>query len=1394
MPIKNSFRRSLLNCQPKAKTSEKVVSTAYDEEDGYAGVPIGFIDTIERQVNLERNADDAISLTGIFDSKGSDKFSVDPQRPEIVAITQLFEDDPILYQKLLSLKNLEASLDEADLKTIFDLIFSRPSLRNALEERLNGYFENRSNTNDIFSSLARIVSSIDDFRDSINFIESNKNLHKVASKKRERIVTKFSEDPKGSSMSLKRTFLGLDDVTVLSNTSLLQLLLISLVLPGNVSFKPSTRSIEQASRFFLPVIEHDVANDFLQLLSTKDVMNKSDFFDIETSLPKDAYARLCILADALSYELTTTIGLKKIGSNNIFDVLTSKVSPITNVIRDESIDTAITSLLRNNNTLPFEVRTHAIDGVSYKGVLEEYVDPSVTDASLDFSKLTTFSRDFSSKIGSYLNQIKIIRGIEDGDSRITGSGLLTWICEYVLKSTDRYRELQKPGQIVTAPKEFIQLSLFCEIAKNNTTNGTGARFNIFTKIFEDTTESINTNTSPLIRPAILIPFKVQPTNIKNNFAFNLQTRDSNQVSAEQKGPYSSGGFYSSRTGKTNEERNKNIVPSADTDERKVGISKASLELLDVSIDDILKSRDKDIEDPNLQNPILKIASSKSTARTNKKNDQKNHDEITRSSAISGITFGSYALEAKVLKKKTSIKIQNPINSNRSFLKDKRIENFNTRKLSKKLENNSAKSSKITSTFISPNIKRISIDLQSSRILGTSLIKDGVIEHSNISYGGLSSNSNSKISKKLYLSNPSEANDDGTIEELSNLISSINLIDGESREEDKNTFKKNTNLNIASSNIKKGTRNMTVYDGMNIPERYFDILSTLLDGTNDIVDGVITPSTLEEIVDRLNFDNSISHCMKEFYFELTKAIRETLKLSSDVDNVTSNYYLNNQKIKFIIYQIFNSILSLFNSSRLVKIRNRNSESTNILTVESRIDVEKLLEERRILSVLASSSGTTADIAASTTAITKFSDILKAISYCSTSNDLAIERYCLMKAYVETYTASVSSLTNTISTNEMKKIVNNLKANNKVELLDNLTKEYISLKQLSLIKEFENPITVRYSTRSSRIANNIVSFLLRSPNIKDFDIITVGIPVKSVETLRRVDSKGITDLDISGRGEYLEIEITKRDVQFSDIINKPAKIRFTPLLEVIPQFSIKSDMISSFEDFTFLCYYDKKWNQHQFTDAVTFISNVTGLEYSDSVVIAINHIIDCLCKLTTKSLNGIEFENLTSTKNRNRMSRSGFEFFRSIKSDQIIGNILPLGDMSEEDYLFKDGENYLFKTFSQLGKNVIDKTDQPTHRLFTSFINDPIFSYENELNELTAPAIFERTYCFVLSSNDFEIDRELSYSIESATTMISGLLRSLLMTDNGTTLKYTKEEGKMSRLIAEEMSVKINLVSN
>jgi hypothetical protein len=631
--------------------------------------------------------------------------------------------------------------------------------------------------------------------------------------------------------------------------------------------------------------------------------------------------------------------------------------------------------------------------------------------------------------------------------------------------------------------------------------------------------------------------------------------------------------------------------------------------------------------------------------------------------------------------------------------------------------------------------------------------------------------------------------------LSNLVSSVRLIDEALRENNQSADLKMMNLNLASYNMKKGTKNIAIRDGTNIPEKYFNIFNMLADGTKDLTLGAVTSSTLEEIIDRLNVDKSISYYMKLFYTELTNVINDILRTPANSNNVTSNYFLNDQKIKFLIYQIFNSILSLFDSIRLVKVSETNSQSTNVLTVQTRIKVNDLLAERRSLDAIATAEGTVADIIANTIITPSFASILKAISYCSTSNDLTIERYSVLNSFVEMYTTAVASLTNTVSSNEIKKIVSSLKATGRLDVLNNLTLEYISSKQLSLIKDFEDPITVRYPTRTSRVANNIISILLGSPNIKDFDIITVGVPVKSVEVLRRVHSSSTVSLDKSGRGEYIEIELSKRDIQFSDIVRKPVKIRFTPFLEVVPQFTTSLDMISSFEDFTFLCYFDKKWNQLQLSDAVNFVINKTGLEYSDSVVIVINHIVDALCKLSMKSLSSINIEDLTSTRIKNEISKGGYDFFKNILRDQISGEMLPTGDMNDDEYLYKNiGSNYSLKMFSELGKNVIDKTDQPTHRLLSSFLNDPIFYYENEFNSISATPAFERIYCCAVSTNDFEIDRILSYSIESAKAMISGLIHSGLMVDDGTTLKYVKEDGKISRLIADEISAKINLVSN
>jgi hypothetical protein len=143
MPINSAFRRSLLNCQPVMSASSRVVSTAFDKTDGYAGIAAGFSCLTERQNGLSSRTIDSITLAGISDFEGSKTFSVDPQRPEIILISKLFEGDRNANQKLLNLRDFESSIDEADIKTIFDEILTSSQLKDALDKRIELDYQNR---------------------------------------------------------------------------------------------------------------------------------------------------------------------------------------------------------------------------------------------------------------------------------------------------------------------------------------------------------------------------------------------------------------------------------------------------------------------------------------------------------------------------------------------------------------------------------------------------------------------------------------------------------------------------------------------------------------------------------------------------------------------------------------------------------------------------------------------------------------------------------------------------------------------------------------------------------------------------------------------------------------------------------------------------------------------------------------------------------------------------------------------------------------------------------------------------------------------------------------------------------------------------------------------------
>jgi hypothetical protein len=1498
MPINSAFKRSLLNCQPIMDASKKVVSTAFDKTDGYAGVAAGFANLIERQNGLDPRTLDSISLAGVSDFEGSQTFSVDPQRPEIILISKLFEGNKEVNEKLLDLRDFEASIDEADIKTIFDEIVSNEKLREALNKRIDIDYQNRDKARKILESLSRLAASIDNFRDLIDFVGSNTEIHKIAASNKSRISTDFSEDPSGSSMSFKRTFLGLNDLSYVSNTTLLQTLFISLLLPGNIKFSNQNIANLQGEKFLLPALQYDSTSDFLQLLASKDVASREGFFEVESRLPKDAYSKLSLLSDALSYELLTTVGLRKIEKQNVFELLQNSVGPVVDIIRSNSQENTIVSNFRIENNLPFEIRKNTIDGVTYGGVLEKFIDPVISNASLDFRDLNNFSKKISSNIGSYLNSVETLRGIKNNSySNLKGYNLITQICGHIQESAS---SIPTNTRVSTLGLQFALLS---EIAKNNTSNGIESRFNLFEKVLEDneliensvgTDRARPSSNSATNRPRPKSTSDASRLIGSNNFLMNTPAfRTLLNSSSRSNSNSSNGGSFSSLLDRARELANKNsidsrqqiitptnraltstskVIKNKNTNQmssiamlrediknenipskvfvretirgvlgslalstnsnifstsknsqyneveeensdvlnikeskiEEVGTSYAVLEKFNIILQDVYKRRSSNNNTD--YNPVSSISKSTTIKKKEKKSKDRAQDKINR---INLLTLGALPIQRRAASKMVAIPAQNislsaetSRNNSNSFIsnvaatKRKIVDQSKSSKSSNKISvlNKTLTASSTLYTNLKTSTVSSTGPISSNVLFGTSLKQDSVKEHLRLISSNIGKKPVISPTNKLDQIDPRTIDKVDTIDELLDMVDSVKLLETSSnspvaKNNRISSFKK---INLDFSASKKKARPLS--EGFNpinsINPKFSSFFNVLLDGTNDNTNSLNFNSDINAILNQIKSKNTIMEKIDLFYNDISNTINAYVGSDDVLDSYTSNYKLDKFKIKFIIYQIFMSILSLTQSSRMVRI-NSTYNFADGFKVQSRISIDAIKVELGALAAISNSSGTTADIVSSGKITTNFSKIIKAIAYCSISNDLILERYSLAKSFLDIYTTSVNSLISSSQSQDIIESLDILAKIQNIELLKNLTQEYISSKQLLYSKVFNESISIKNSTRQIRVAKNVLKNILDDKN-NDVDVICVGLPVKTTEILRRFDSKTNKSISLTGK-EYIELEFTKRNVQFSDIVFKSSKIRFSPRLEVIPRFSDSINLNGQIEDFIYLCYEENNWVSKNLNQATTFINKITGLSYVESTVLILNHVIDSICKLTFNVTAGLSFDEFLSNKNNNEISKEGYDFFNLLLSDPVMSEILPTGDMSKEDYLEKNKNSYRLKSFSSLGKDVIDKIDQSTYRLLGLFLGDTSFNAEKFIEELVKTNAFERVYCCILNQDDYVFDKISSYSTKSGRTVVDGLLRDKIVTQTDEEIVFN-DDSFMKRLDADEISVKINLVSN
>jgi hypothetical protein len=470
---------------------------------------------------------------------------------------------------------------------------------------------------------------------------------------------------------------------------------------------------------------------------------------------------------------------------------------------------------------------------------------------------------------------------------------------------------------------------------------------------------------------------------------------------------------------------------------------------------------------------------------------------------------------------------------------------------------------------------------------------------------------------------------------------------------------------------------------------------------------------------------------EEFPSIIRAMRSYCNIINDLGingRLTNNYKLNNEKIKFLVFELFMSILSLFDSTSVRITRRLEEHASNsgkppypppsgtisFTVLNASINRLGLLQELSDLQTLAKVRGREIDI--STKMLSRLRKVTTSIGYCSAASDLVASRIYQIEAISKVYFSSIEEFIKNASKSVYKEIAN---SSNKI-IFNNLNNEIMMAKKIACFKAISKPISLNVMNRIERTyfdySNTFEDELFKNKT----SIVAVGLSNGTIESLRDTTKK-----------EYVEIKISKRNPLYSDKNINDTILRYCPYVMAIPQISKATNILSIINDFLYLCYENGEWTPKSVGNTVKFIMKKTGLNYGSSKIILVNHAIDALSKIHIYSKLGIDLDDLLYKPEFLTVSKQGKEFFEK----NIVG-LIPsiLGNLTVSDIFEKKDDTYRLKKFSELGVDLIDRTDVPTYRLLSSVLLDSLFTAESIEKRIFSNGAFERVYCACLSQED------------------------------------------------------------
>ena len=1264
MPIKTIKRLSIDNqpipLLPSAGNSTDIRATTTSTSSAQIIPPLGAADVVVGR-------DDFVEQDG-------SRSSVDMPRPIFSSIDRIDFVGSELEDRL-DRTRLESTLDESDAVLVMDEISSSPDLSAGISERQALYDSVIDSVDSVLDGLVKTAEIVDKVRDAADLQAGAQLVFDSISKYLEDYPSKYQSDVSTRQSSLSRVLNGFSDIGAVNSTSIFAALLNSCVMHGSTGFStaPPTAKFQQ---FTAPLPTSDKAGDFLAVLASSDVTSYSGFNNARAVLPSDPSQRIILLLDALSYEMSTSLGLGRVGRSTMSALHDALVGDVSNVVLYSPDDGTIGSKLVTNSVFPLEVRDPQ-STTKRTGLLSGWIDPHIKDSSFKFEQLDEFVTLLTESVGKYVDEVATARMLDDSSSSMSSPLFFRLLMTSIFGGLSSVIDSNGDTTLLDKNQLSLLALLFALETPGVVESAKKTRFDVFklvsSGLIEEATVATTVNSPET-------PETTQVTKVSGKITFGdgvvdvpieseiASTTTSTTVSVVDDTP---------------------STPSVAMAVSGSGKKRSPTSSLDISL-------------PSIATPTIDSGFSSST--------------VDRSTGTTGVVLKLFGIDVEDPTTVTT----SLLNSLSNLFKVKEISERSSSKRSLR-DGFFSKTLNVSRSLSGNHHDLLVADKSKSGIQGMTTQVSSQSKRTPHHHVPTLSSSSSRA--RRVGESRTFASDilGGTLSRSSTLsLSGKSPLVAKSSRTGLDVVKfskRQSGSSLGSKSLGKDKLSDPFH--ASLPESSSSLFNVAL---NSVIDLCSAKNAVPLITDSLRstFNSHISDVAGEFSFDF-------------LTSKTANYSLGVDQLRFMIFEILVGVCGFIDGIALSRPSGLSKDDT---TVAVDVDLSTLIKSLSFIASLSEFTGDPSSIE-DTAGTGGSSKLLDTLTQCVNDEDIVRERLSSLTCFMDRLSSAVDELDSLIDNTSvvaMLSVLKSRKRNLSLETSQELTSQMKLRRELSVQDPLSPPLSARMTHAACDVARSL-AVSNKSSLFENAFVATISSPPAAIERLRRAVGDFSDGDAVLREQEHIEAVVVKNDVMVSDIVFNPLFVRFCPRLHVVPQFTEAKSLSAVARDFVYMCYADGDWTACTLDAAVDFVESTSGLSTGLSTIVVMNHIVDAVCRCLLLITVG---QSITPwSVSRSTYNSSDIAFIsKAMSSSPLFAKLL--GGASLGDVFRQSKASWTFNRFIDLADDVVPLTSLPLHRSLSQVVNDSLFTVNSLFDELMTPLDSEREYCVIFSHNDFSID--------------------------------------------------------